>query len=155
MNPGQFKLTPCGAPKTKNKEKNSSTQLQDTAPFNFQQGKRPLCVPLCIASALKHGKYYFGCNEFLKQILSFLKEKKPVPRALEILRSKLKYTVTVSKNVLFEEVDLPSPCLVLLVLKGTDDYTGHAVCLIHGLMFDDSNKTGVLFNRSNLRPMLW
>jgi hypothetical protein len=56
----------------------------------------------------------------------------------------------VSKNVLFDEVDLSGPCLVLLVLKGTDDYKGHAVCLIRGLVFDASTETSVVFNRSNL-----
>jgi hypothetical protein len=53
MNPGQFKLTPCGA--QKHKKKYSSTELQNRAPFNFQEGKRPLCVPLFIASELKTG----------------------------------------------------------------------------------------------------
>jgi hypothetical protein len=48
------------------------------------------------------------------------------------------------------EADLLCPFLVLLVLKGTDDYTGHVMCLIGGLVFDASNKTGGVFNRSNL-----
>jgi hypothetical protein len=56
MTSGQLKLTPCGTPHAKKKGKHSSTQLQNVATFNFQQGERPLCVPLCIASALKHGK---------------------------------------------------------------------------------------------------
>jgi hypothetical protein len=72
-NPGQLKLTPCGAPKHKKLGKHSSTELQNRAPFNFQEGKRPLCVPLCIASSLKHGQYHYGCKDFLKQSSSFLK----------------------------------------------------------------------------------
>jgi hypothetical protein len=40
--------------------------------------------------------------------------------------------------------------LFLLVLRGTDDYTGHAVCLIRGLVFDAPEKSGVIFNRRNL-----
>jgi hypothetical protein len=56
----------------------------------------------------------------------------------------------VSKSVLFEEVDPSGPGLFLLVLRGTDDYTGHAVCLIHGIVCDASNETGFLFNRGNL-----
>jgi hypothetical protein len=143
MNSGQFKLTPCGALYTKNKAEHSSRPLQNTAPFNFQQGKIPLCVLLCIASVLKDGKDYYGFKEFLKQIYTFLKETKPVPRALEILSSKLKYKAMATKNVMFDEVDPYCPCLVLLVLRGTDDYTGHAVCLICGLVFDASNKTGI------------
>jgi hypothetical protein len=82
MNSGQFKLTPCGAPNHKKKGKLSSTEFQNRAPFNFQQGKRPLCVPLCIDSALKHGQDHFGCKEFLKQSSSFLKETTPVPREI-------------------------------------------------------------------------
>jgi hypothetical protein len=81
-NPGQFKLTPCGAAKHKKLGKHSSTELQNRAPFKFQQGKQPLCVPLCIASALKHGQDHYGCNEFLKQSSSFLKDTKPVPRVI-------------------------------------------------------------------------
>jgi hypothetical protein len=56
----------------------------------------------------------------------------------------------VSKNVLFDEVDMSGPCLVVLVLIGTGDHTGHVMCLIHGLVFDASNETGSVFNRSNL-----
>jgi hypothetical protein len=80
MNTGQFKLTPFGAPN--HKKKYLSTELQNRAPFNFQQVKRPLCVPLCISSALKHGQDHYGCNAFLKQSSFFLKETKPVPRAI-------------------------------------------------------------------------
>jgi hypothetical protein len=98
----------------------------------------------------KHGQYHYGCKEFLKKSSSFLKETKPVPRAIEILRSKLKYKVKVSNNVLFDGVDPTGPDLVLLVLIGTDDYTVHAVCLIGGLVFDVSNKSGIVINRRNL-----
>jgi hypothetical protein len=148
MNPGRFKFIPCGSPK--HKKKHSSTELQNRAQFNSQQGKRPLCVPSCIASALKHGQDHYGCNEFLKQGSSFLKETKHVPRSIEILCSKLKYKVKVSKNVFFDGVDPSGPDLVLLVLRGTDDYTGHSVCLMRGLVFDASNKSGVIFNIHNL-----
>jgi hypothetical protein len=37
-----------------------------------------------------------------------------------------------------------------LVLIGTDDYTVHAVFLIHGLVLDASNDTVVVFNRGNI-----
>jgi hypothetical protein len=62
MNLVQFKFTPCGASNAKKKGKHSSTQLQNMDPFNFQQGKRPLYVPLCIAFTLKHSKDHFGCR---------------------------------------------------------------------------------------------
>jgi hypothetical protein len=47
-------------------------------------------------------------------------------------------------------VDPSGPYLVLLVLRGIDDYKGHDVCLIGGLVFDASNKSGVVLNRRNL-----
>jgi hypothetical protein len=47
------------------------------------------------------------------------------------------------KNVPFESIDTTSPSLLLLVLRGTDDYKGHAVCFMRGLIFDASNKAGV------------
>jgi hypothetical protein len=50
------------------------------------------------------------------------------------------------KNVPFEAITVSSMYLSLLVLRGTDDYKGHAVCLIGGLIFDASNKTGVTFD---------
>jgi hypothetical protein len=44
-NPRQFQLTPCGAPNTNKDERRNA--LEKFA-FNYQQGKRALCVPLCI-----------------------------------------------------------------------------------------------------------
>jgi hypothetical protein len=45
-NPGKFQLTPCGAPNT---NKDERRKAPETFAFNYQQGKRALCAPLCIA----------------------------------------------------------------------------------------------------------
>jgi hypothetical protein len=54
------------------------------------------------------------------------------------------------KNVPVEVINVCSMSLSFLVLRGTDDYKGHAVCLMRDLIFDASNKTGVTFDRKNL-----
>jgi hypothetical protein len=156
-NPGQFQLTPCGAPNPNTKAVEGNTkavegnrQPKETKAFNYQQGTRSLCVPLCIASALDHGKDSYGSREFIKCCSTFTDVARPVLKAIDILRSKLKYKITVVKNVPFEAINVSSPFLSLIVLRGTDDYKGHAVCLMGGLIFDASNKTGVTFDRKNL-----
>jgi hypothetical protein len=157
-NPGQFQLTPCGAPNpnTKAVERNRPTETNgqpkapETKAFNYQQGTRSLCIPLGIASALDHGKDSYGSREFIKCCSTFVDVAQPVLKAIGILRSKLKYKITVVKNVPFEAINVSSPFLSLLVLRGTDDYKGHAVCLMRDLIFDASNKTGITFDRKNL-----
>jgi hypothetical protein len=132
-NPGQFQLTPCGEPNT---NKDERRKAPETFAFNYQQGKRALCVPLCIASPLDHGKYFYGSREFIKCCSTFVNVARPVLKAINILRSKLKYKVTVMKNVFFAAIDASYTSLSLLVLRGTDDYKGHAFCLMRGLIFD-------------------
>jgi hypothetical protein len=146
-NPGQFQLTPCGAPSM---NKDEQWKAPETLAFNYQQGKRSLCVPLSIASALDHGKASYGSREFIKCCSTFINVARPVLKAIEILRSKLKYKVTVMKNVPFKSIDTTSTSLLLLVLRGADDYKGHAVCFMRGLIFEASNKAGVRIDRKNL-----
>jgi hypothetical protein len=130
--------------------KDEQRKAPETLAFNYQQGKRALCVPLSIASALDHGKDSYGSREFIKCCSTFINVARPVLKAIDILRSKLKYKVTVMKNVPFESIDTTSTSLLLLVLRGTDDYKGHAVCFMRGLIFDASNKAGVRIDRKNL-----
>jgi hypothetical protein len=132
-NPGQLQLTLCGAPNTKKDERRKAPE---TFAFKYQQGKIALCVPLCIALALDHGKYYYGSREFIKCYSTFVNVARPVLKVINILHSKLKYKVTVMKKVPFEAIDASSTSLSLLVLRGTDDYKGHEVCLMRGLIFD-------------------
>jgi hypothetical protein len=89
-------------------------------------------------------------REFIKCCSTFVNVARPVLKAINILRSKLKYKVTVMKNVPFEAIDASSTSLFLLVLRGMDEYKGHAFCLMRGLIFDASNKTGVSFDQKNL-----
>jgi hypothetical protein len=147
-NPGQFKLTPCGAPNPNTKavemnrptETNAQPKAPETKVFNYQQGTRSLCVPLCIASALDHCKDSYGSRDFIKCCSTFVDVARPVLKAIYILHSKLKYKVTVVKNVPFEAINVCYMSLSLLVLRGTDDYKGHAVCLMRGLIFDALKK---------------
>jgi hypothetical protein len=136
-------LTPCGAPNT---NKDERRKAPETFAFNYQQGKRALYI----APALDHGKDSYGSREFIKCCSTFVNVARPVLKAINILHSKLKYKVTVMKNVPFEAIDASSTSLSLLVLRGADDYKGHAVCLMRGLIFDASNKTGVIFDQKNL-----
>jgi hypothetical protein len=140
-------LTPCGAP---NMSKDEQRKAPETLAFNYQQGKIALCVPLSIALALDHGKYSYGSREFIKCCSAFINVARPVIKAIDIPRSKLKYKVTVMNNVPFESIDTISMSLLLLVLRGTDDYKGHAVCFMLGLIYDASNKAGVKIDRKNL-----
>jgi hypothetical protein len=151
-NPGQFQLTPCGAP---NMNKDEQRKAPETLAFSYQQGKRALCVPLSIASAFNHGKDSYGSREFIKCCSTFINVARPVLKAIDILGSKLKYKVTVMKNVPFESIDTTSTSLLLLVLIGTDDYKGHAVCFMRGLIFEASNKAGVRIDRKNLDHISW
>jgi hypothetical protein len=89
-------------------------------------------------------------TEFIKCCSTFVNVARPVLKAISILHSKLKCKVMVTKNVPFEAIDASSTSLSLLVFRGTDDYKGHAVCLMRGLIFDASNKTGVSFDQKNL-----
>jgi hypothetical protein len=157
-NPGQFQLTPCGAPNPNTKsversrptETNGQPKAPETKAFNYQHRTRSLCVPLCIASALDHGKDSYGSREFIKCCSTFADVARPVLKVIDILRSKLKYKITVVKNVPFEAMNVCSVSLSLLIFRGTDDYKGHAVCLMRGLIFNTSNKTGVTFDHKNL-----
>jgi hypothetical protein len=54
------------------------------------------------------------------------------------------------KNVPFKAIDASYKSLSLIVLRGMNYYKGHAVCLMRGLIFDASNKTGVSFDQKNL-----
>jgi hypothetical protein len=122
-NPGQFQLTPCGAPNPNMKavEGNRQPKAHETKAFNYQQGTRSLCVPLCIASALDHGKDSYGSREFIKCCSTFVDVARPGLKAIDILRSKLKYKITVVNNVPFEAINVSSTFLSLIVLRGTDD----------------------------------
>jgi hypothetical protein len=146
-NPEKFQLTPRGAPNTSNDERRKAPEM---FAFNYPQGKRALYVPLCIASELNHGKDSYGSREFIKFCSTFVNVARPVLKVINILRSKLKYKVMVMKNVPSEEIDASSTSLSLLVSRGTDEYKGHAVCLMRSLIFDISNKTGVSFDQNNL-----
>jgi hypothetical protein len=121
-------------------ETNGQPKAPETKAFNYQQGARSLCVPLFIASALDHGKDSYGSREFIKCCSTFVDVARPVLKAIDILRSKLKYKITVVKNVPFEAINVCSMSLTLLVLRGTDDYKWHAVCLMRGLIFNASKK---------------
>jgi hypothetical protein len=133
----------CGAP---NSKKDERRKAPETFAFNYQKGKRVLFAPLCIASALDHVKDPYGSRDFIKCCSTFVNVARPVLKAINILRSKLKYKVTVMKNIPFEAIDASSTSLSLLVLRSTDDYKGHAFCLMRGLIFDASNKMGVSFD---------
>jgi hypothetical protein len=81
--------------------KDEQNKSPETLAFNYQQGKRALCVPLSIASALDHGKDSYGSRVFIKCCSTLITVSRPVLKAIDILRSKLKYKVTVMKNVPF------------------------------------------------------
>jgi 23S rRNA C2498 (ribose-2'-O)-methylase RlmM len=84
-------------------ETNGQPKAPETKAFNYQQGKRSVCVPLCIASALYHGKESYGSRELIKFCSTFVDVARPVLKAIDILRSKLKCKITVVKMVLLKQ----------------------------------------------------
>lgn len=118
--------------------------------LNYQQGDRPLCVPLSLASGLLHYNDIKANKLILASTHEFLKSRRPVSVALDLLRRKLKYSVTVERNVAFS--DLKPDCFhpTLLIMKGSNGYVGHCVTMIRGVIFDASDGAAKPFSRSRL-----